>query len=184
MKQKIITVVMVITVLLLPMRSGAIGPAVNVVLKDANGVKVGSVIGMEDASWPYVLTDEGYRTYFKMGNGMVQVVVGDGDFLYYDQSCADGGGNAYLAGSHRKRLIGTVFSPLNNIQSVYTAGGLLYSPTNAQLVQQLHFLSKHDADGNCTDINELSAEGFPAYPNDPNITGIENTAYPNRMLIE
>lgn len=29
---------------------------------------------MEAASWPYVLTDEGYRTYFMIGNGMVQVV--------------------------------------------------------------------------------------------------------------
>ena len=183
MKQKVITAVMIIVALLLPMGSGAIGPAVNVILKDANGIKVGSVIGMEAASWPYVLTREGYRTYFKMGNGMVQVVVGDVDSLYYDQSCADGGGNAYLAGNHRKKLIGTVFSPLNNIQSVYTAGGLLYSPINAQLVP-VHFLSKHDADGTCTDIDEPSAEGFPAYPNDPNITGIANTAYPNRMLIE
>jgi len=27
-------------------------------------------------------------------------------------------------------------------------------------------------------------EVYPAYPNDPNITGIQNTAYPTRMLIE
>ena len=123
MKPKIITAVMIITALLLPMGSSAIGPAVNVVLKDANGVKVGSVIGMEAASWPYVLTNEGYRTYFKIGNGKVQVVAEDG--IFTDTDCSDEMGNAYL---NRKKLLGTVFSPLYDINNVYIAGGLLYSP--------------------------------------------------------
>jgi len=181
MKQKIIAAVMIITALLLPMGSSATGPALNVVLKDAHGVKVGSVIGMEDASWPYVLTDEGYRTYFKMGNGKVQVVAEDSVF-YTDATCGTSGGNAYLP---RKRLLGTVFSPTNHINTVYEPGGLslLYSPINAQSVM-VDIFSKLDADGVCIEVEEIGRNGFPAYPNDPNITGIENTAYPNRMLIE
>jgi len=177
MKPKIITAVMIITALLLPMGSSAIGPAVNVVLKDANGVKVGSVIGMEAASWPYVLTNEGYRTYFKIGNGKVQVVAEDG--IFTDTDCFEEMGNAYL---NRKKLLGTIFSPLYDINNVYIAGGLLYSPINAQL-KMVNIRSKREADGTCIPLVETN-EYFPAYPNDPNITGIANTAYPNRMLIE
>ena len=178
MKQKIITAVMIIAALLLPMESSAKGPAVNVVLKDANGVTVGSVIGMEAASWPYVLTDEGYRTYFKIGNGMAQVVAEDG--VYTDTACFEDMGNAYLS---RKKLIGTVFSPIYDIKTVYDESDLLYSPINAQLVN-VNILSKREADGTCIDAPEMGKNVFPAYPNDPNITGIANTAYPNRMLIE
>ncbi|MBT8440443.1 MAG: hypothetical protein KJO91_11995 [Gammaproteobacteria bacterium] len=29
-----------------------------------------------------------------------------------------------------------------------------------------------------------TVEGYPAYPNDPAITGIENTVYPTPMVIE
>ena len=179
MKQTIVIAVMIIAALSLPLATHAKGPsAKTVLLKDANGVTIGRVIGMEAASWPYVLTDKGYRTYFKIGDGMVHVVAEDG--IYYDTSCEVGGGNAYL---DKKKLLGTVFSPTNQINDVYAAAGLMYSPINAQLVTA-HILSMRDADGVCTNMDIPDAQGYPAYPNDPDITGIANTVYPNRMLIE
>jgi hypothetical protein len=181
MKRILITAAIIFASLSLPFNASSKGPpGKTVILKDANGVTVGRVIGMEAASWPYVLTDEGYRTYFKIGNGMVQVVAEDG--IYYDTSCDVGGGNAYL---NRKKLLGTVFSPISDINSVYATSGLslMYSPIDAQLVT-VDIYSWRVVDGTCVNITEIGAQGFPAYPNDPNITGIANTAYPNRMLIE
>lgn len=63
MKQKIFTTAIVIAALLLPLEINAKGkPASVVLLKDANGVEIGRVIGMEHVSNPYVLTNQGYRT--------------------------------------------------------------------------------------------------------------------------
>ena len=130
MKQKIITAVMIITALLLPMGSSARGPAVNVVLKDFNGVTVGTVTGMETIGWPYVLTDEGYRTFFRM-KGIVS--------LFPDYNDADGisftvtgcSGNAYVG---RGMYVGAVFLPIPNHNEFYEDDetSLLYVPNNAQ----------------------------------------------------
>jgi hypothetical protein len=180
MNQTIIKVVMVVAALSLPFVTNAKGNSFGkaVLLKDANGVTIGRVIGMEAPSWPYVLTREGYRTYFKMGKGMVEVVATDG--VFYDQiDCEDGGGNAYL---WRKQFIGTVFSPLFNLDDGYEAG-LLYSPINAERVP-VNISSNLDPDGTCTNYGPVPENYFPAYPNNPDITGIANTQYPNRMLVE
>ena len=60
MKKRILTAATVIAVLLLSMQTNAKGPPDRaVVLTDANGDKIGRVIGMDRISRPYVLTDEG-----------------------------------------------------------------------------------------------------------------------------
>jgi len=181
MKQTIFTIATIVAVLSLPMETSAKGNSFGkaVLLKDANGVTIGRVIGMEAASWPYVLTREGYRTYLKMGKGMVEVVAKDG--VFYDKiNCEDGVGNAYL---RKKQFIGTVFSPLFNLDDGYDAG-LLYSPINAERVQ-VDISSKLEPNGDCDNYLTPTAEDyFPAYPNNPDITGIANTQYPNRMSIE
>lgn len=173
MKQKIFTTVMIMAVLLFPLEIHAKGkPDSVVLLKDANAVKIGVVIGMETASWPYVLTDQGYRTLFRVGTGMVY---NEAPVYYVSTDCT---GDAYVG----KRSPGTVFSPTLQDGLAYSVGAILYSPNDAQGVI-INTNSMLDYDLNC--ISYLSErELFPAYPNDPVITGIQNTAYPTRMLIE
>ena len=179
MKQKIITVVMIIAALLLPMGSSAKGPAVNVVLKDANGVTVGSVIGMETIGWPYVLTDQGYRTFFRIGKGMVTLFPDEG-VGFAEAGCK---GMAYVG---RGMFLGAVFLPTPDFNGFYGSGALLYTPSDA-LREMVNIKSKRHSDGAVCEefgIDGVDAELYPAYLNDPSITGIENTVYPERMLIE
>ena len=175
MKQKIFTVAMVIIALALPLEIGAKGkPASVVLLKDANGVEIGRVIGMGTASWPYILTDQGYRTLFRIGTGMIYNEAPVPVF-YESTDCT---GDAYVGA----RYPGTVFTPGQNDLMAYTMGALLYSPNDAQSVI---INTNSTLDSGLTCISWVSnREGYPAYPNDPNITGIQNTAYPIRMLIE
>jgi hypothetical protein len=174
--KQILTVATIFAALLatlsVPVAEGAQGkPARAIMLKDANGVEVGRVLGMETVSWPYVLTREGYRTLFRLGTGMIYVKAS----LYYESmNCT---GQAYVGG----RSPGTVFMPTLEDTANYTAGAIFYSPTDADAVP----INSNSIliDGICQDYI-ASGDVFPAYPNDPAITGIENTVYPARMLIE
>ena len=173
MKQKIFMLAMIIAALSLPLEINAKGkPASVVLLKDANGVEIGRVIGMGTVSWPYVLTDQGYRTLFRVGTGMI---FNEAPVFYESIDCT---GDAYVG----KRSPGTVFMPTPQDSLAYTMGALLYSPNDAQGVI-INTNSTLDFGLNC--IPSVSErELFPAYPNDPNITGIQNTAYPTRMVVE
>ena len=166
-------VAMIIAALSLPLEINAKGrPASVVLLKDANGVEIGRIIGMGTVSWPYVLTEQGYRTLFRVGTGMIY---NDAPVFYESTDCT---GDAYVG----KRLPGTVFMPTLQDSLSYAMDALLYSPNNAQGVI-ITTNSTLDYDLNCIP-NVSERELFPAYKNDPNITGIQNTAYPTRMVIE
>ena len=106
MKQTIFTIAMIVAVLSLPMEASAKGNSFGkaVLLKDANGVKIGRVIGMEDVSWPYVLTREGYRTLFRIGSGKVTLFPDDG-VGFAETNCM---GMAYVS---RGVSLGAVFLP-------------------------------------------------------------------------
>lgn len=173
MEQKIFTTVMIMAALLFPLEIHAKGkPDSVVLLKDANGEKIGVVIGMGTVSWPYVLTDLGYRALFRVGTGMLY---NEAPVYYESTDCT---GDAYVG----KRSPGTVFLPTLQDELAYSVGAVLFSPNDAQEVL-INTNSRLDYDLNC--IPHLSErELFPAYPNDPGITGIKNTAYPARMLIE
>jgi len=181
MKRKFITTAMLFAALCLSIETSAKGPpGKTVLLKDANGVTIGRVIGMETVGWPYVLTQEGYRTFFRSGNGKVSLVPDDG--VYY--KTADCTGNAYVS---RGMYLGTVFSPTPQLDQVYGEGAPyppLYIPHEEPKVTDDVF-SVLTIDGcELLDPPEYGANGYPAYPNDPAVTGIQNTAYPTRLLIE
>lgn len=180
MKQKIITAVLIIAALSLSMATSAKGPPARAVqLKDANEVTIGRVIGMETIGWPYVLTDEGYRTFFRMGMGMVTLFPDDGVF-FASTGCM---GMAYV---RRGMFVGAVFLPTPDHNGFYGGGGtLLYIPNNAQR-ETVNIKSKLRSDSVCQDYGDdgLDTELYSAYLNDPYVTGIENTVYPYTMLIE
>lgn len=159
--------------LVVPMGASAQGkPARAILLKDASGIEIGRVIGMGSVSWPYVLTSQGYRALFRLGTGMIYAEAP----LYYES--VDCTGQAYTGG----RSPGTVFLPTLDDSAAYASGAIYYSPNDAQAVT-VNVNSRLIDVMNC--VPEVSTrEVYPAYSNDPAITGIENTAYPTRMLIE
>lgn len=170
---RLLTIITIVAALLVPAAVGAKGkPASAILLKDANGVEIGRVIGMGTVSWPYVLTRQGYRALFRLGTGMLYASAP----LYYESvDCTE---QAYTGG----RSPGTVFLPTLDDTTAYAAGAIYYSPNDAQAVTV-------NVNSRLTDLltcePEVSTlEVYPAYPNDPAITGIENSAYPTRMLIE
>lgn len=144
------------------------------VLKDANGVYIGRVIGMEHVSLPYVLTDKAYRTQIKVTDGKLRL---SHTIVFESINCT---GAAYIIGAGG--FVGAVFLPTTNFELAYGEGKLFYSPKDAQGVSVAHN-SSLDANLNCL-VDVLTEDGWPAFPNDPNITGIQNTAYPTRMVIE
>ena len=175
MKQKIFMALMIIAALLLliPMGLSAKGkPESSVLLKDANGEAIGRVIGMETVSWPYVMTDQGYRTLFRVGTGMIYNYT---DVYYESANCT---GDAYVS----KRYPGTVFLPTIQDSLAYSMGTILYSPNDAKGAI-VYINSVLGDDLNCLPY-VIEHEFYPAYPNDPNITGIKNDIYTTRMLIE
>ena len=175
MKQKIFMAAMIVAACSLPLEINAKGkPASVVLLKDANGVEVGRVIGMPYVARPYVSTDRGYRTQILVHSGKLQL---SHPIVFESTDCT---GAAYIIG--RGGYVGAVFSPTTNIDLAYTLGALFYSPKDAQGVS-VEYNSSFDDNLNCqADVN--TEDGWPAFPNDPNITGIQNTAYPSLMVIE
>ena len=165
----------VITVLAFPLVGNAKGPpSETVLLKDANGVEIGRVIGMETVGWPYVLTNKGYRTLFRMAPGMVYLST----TVYFESTNCEG--TAYFGPG---KYIGAVFSPTPYETLAYEENALLYSPINAERVP-ININTMLDENLQCQPYVVPGAEGQPAYPNNPDITGIKNTAYPARLRIE
>lgn len=173
MKLRIFAVAMIIAALLVPTQvSGKEKPDRTVLLSDANGAKIGRVIGMETASWPYVLTDRGYRTLFRVGTGMLY---NEATIFFESTNCT---GDAYVG----VRSIGTVFLATSQDTLAYAMGALFYSPNDAQGAT-INTNSTLDTNLNCIPFVS-TREAYPAYANDPDITGIKNTVYPTRMVIE
>jgi hypothetical protein len=155
------------------------------VLKDANNVYIGRVIGMLTSSFPFVLTDEGYRTSIPIARGRVQDVV---DGLFYESTnCL---GPAYVgnsAGGTTLKILGTVFIPIYDSEAAYSAGLVLYTPSDEPGVAITANSQLEVSDPNITCntlVSPIASTLYRAYPNDPNITGIQNTAYSTRMIIE
>lgn len=164
--------------------ANAIAAAVpQAVLKDANEAYVGRVIGMAHVSAPYVLTDLNYRTVFLLGQGRVEGRVTPIDIYYESSNCM---GTAYVGPGGI--TLGTVFTPPVFSETAYDLGYVLYTTHDAQAVtydiySQLDTSIPDNITCNSY-ASPVSMTLYPAYLNDPNITGIQNTAYPVRMLME
>ena len=178
MKQKIFTVAMVIIALAFPLEINAKGKPTSVaLLKDANGVTVGRVIGMDTVHRPYVLTDQGYRTAITLPMGWV-ITYSNWPIYYESTDCT---GTAYI---EVPKFVGAVFIPEMPSETAYNLGRILYTPSDAQskTVNFNSAFNKYDP-LNCVPY-VVTGEGYPAYPNDPAITGIKNTVYQTPMVIE
>lgn len=182
MKQKILMVIMIILSLSIPLGANAKNkpePANVVLLKDANGVEIGRVIGMEHVSRPFVLTDQGYRTDIPLPRGWIGLKEGA---IYYEST--DCTGAPYV---NSPRYVGTVFTPSLVEDAAYELGMILYIPHDTQSVTvnvNSVFNTWWDPLNPSCDPFVETREGYPAYPNDPTITGIKNTLYPTPMVIE
>jgi len=173
MKTSILKMAMIIAVLAAPCGIQAKGkPDRPVLLKDGNGVTIGRVIGMETVGWPYVITAQGYRTLFRTGTGMIFT---DAAVYFESMDCT---GDAYVG----VRYVGTVFLPTSQDSLAYSVGAIAYSPHDAQS-KNINTNSTLDSELNCVPF-VTTREAYPAYPNDPDITGIQNTVYPTLMVIE
>ena len=156
--------------------SNAAEPPNAVVLKDANGIYVGRVIGMTNINRSFVLTDHGYRTDMDITFGRVE----ESQVLQYESN--DCTGAAYL--DPGIRTAGNVFIHRAPSESAYNAGLILYTPLDAVSVT-VTINSQLMSDLTCNTLafpytNDL----YPALPNEPNITGIQNTAYSSPLRIE
>jgi hypothetical protein len=80
--------------------------------------------------------------------------------------------------------VGTVFIPDVPSETAYELGKILYTPKGAQSIT----VNINTTFGGYDPLDCLPSvvtiEGYPAYTNDPAITGIKNTAYPTPMVIE
>ena len=168
------SILLLLTIISFSLEGHAKGKPPGVVqLKDANGNVIGRVIGMETVSWPYVLTDQGYRTLFKVAIGMVDIHT---QVVFESTDCS---GTAYVG----TRYPGTVFTVTDNAELAYAADGIYYSPSESEPVT-VNINSTLDSNMDCIAYVAPTALGYPAYPNDPQVTGISNSPYPVRMLIE
>lgn len=182
MKQLITKAVLAFVALLTVLPTNAKGPPARpVLLTDANGVEIGRVIGMDSISRPYVLTDNGYRTILNLGSSAVPVMVRSVDEVFYENINCPKDEVAYIGGGN----IGSVFSPTNDIETAYAEGRLMYSPPDAQLNEGVILKSMFGDEG-CINFEEdpVTSDGFPAYRNDPGITGIENAPYEGRLILQ
>lgn len=177
-KYKLFTIVMIIAGLIFPMQISAKGkPASVPMLKDANGDTVGRVIGMEQVHRPYVLTDQGYRTAIALPRGWVTTY---SNWPIYFES-TDCKGTAYI---EVPKFVGSVFIPYMPSETAYELGMVLYSPKDAQSVTvNINTTSSGYDPLDCLPY-VVTMEGYPAYPNDPAITGIRSTVYPTPLVIE
>jgi hypothetical protein len=183
MKRKISKIIVVLVALLASVQTNAKGPPVRAaILTDANGVEIGRVIGMERIGSPYVLTDKGYRTLLNLGSSVVAAMVRNSSEIYYENTDCPKDEVAYLADGSS---VGAVFSPTSDIENAYATGRLMYSPPDAQLVEGVIAKSMFGDDG-CINFEEspVIGDGYPAYLNDPSITGIANTPYPSRLILK
>lgn len=182
MKNILLTIMLIAIAFCLPLEVSAKGKLVSAAqLKDAYGETVGRVIGMENVTKPFVLTEEGYRTAIPLPEGRVGLYIHTTDALYYEYDNCEG--PAYVVS---RRYTGAVYISTRNIDLAYSRGEVLYTPQDAESVTitAKSFLDNSDFNNvNCIAISGLG-EVYPAYENDPIITGIENTAYPVRMVIE
>lgn len=152
--------------------ANAISAAVpQVQLKDANGTYVGRVIGMSSIAGPFVLTDQGYRTNIAIGQGSVIEIA---NILYESASCT---GPAYV---ETRSHIGSVFLQEGlDHAAAYAAGVFLYVHNDAT---KITINAYSNPMGLCVLLGPVDV--YPASLNDPIVTGIQNTLYPTRMLIE
>ena len=168
---------------ILPLEVSAKGKVVGAAqLKDASGEPVGRVIGTYHQSCPYILTDQGYRTNTPLPRGWIGLK--EGGIAYETTDCT---GTPYVSWV---AYVGTVFTPNLPMDDAYELGMILYIPHSTQSVA-IHVSSIYntwaDPLNPTCDLVEppvYEAEMYPAYLNDPAITGIQNTVYSIPMVIE
>jgi len=159
--------------------SGAAESSNTVILKDADGLYVGRVIGMFNYSNTYVLTDQGYRAIMDIHSGHVQY---RGGLEFESGDCT---GPAFVEGYFLgPNPNGSVFTAYSDVVVAYNAGLIVYSPHDAQ-ANTVTINSKLTTGLTCDTLNiPYTTERFPVFANDPSITGIQNTAYSNHMRME
>ena len=179
MRQSITNVLVIITMLTLSFGTCAKGkeevddPVPAVQLKDANDNVIGRIIGMDYIEKPYVLTNEGYRTVINIHDGHVMFF---GTPYFVQVGCM---GDAYI-GLYGPIYLGVVYR-LKWSDDSYE---LFYTPHNEPHLSATIY-SYRDLDGNCYDLEPpVEKEIWPVYENIPDVTGIENSLYPTKMLIE
>ena len=158
-----------------------------VILVDANSEAKFRVLGMfgDSIASPIVLTNQGFKTVIRPRDGMVywyNALIGRG-LLYESSNCS---GDAYAMGG---AVRGAVYiAPLGRGDAAYSSGLLYYTPFNEPEVtidanSELVF-NYNDGIYECSAISTESINAYKAYPNDPNVTGIANTAYPSPMILQ
>jgi hypothetical protein len=182
MTHNISKIIGVFMALLVSIQAYAKGPPPRAaILTDANGVEIGRVIGMERIGRPYVLTDKGYRTLLNLGSTEVAAMVRNTCAVYYENINCPKAEVAYLADGSN---VGAVFSPTSDVENAYATGRLMYSSNDAQLVQGIIVKSMFGDDGCINFEDPPSGDAYPAYLNDPNVTGIDNSPYAGRLIME
>lgn len=154
------------------------GGASAVQLKDANGVVVGRLIGTYFFSGFHVLTDLGYRTLLSSSEGDIQAFAN----LHYESSDCSGVGYALKGSLTNNKDVGGMVFEIKPVTTPY------YVPYNEPLAVITTGSSAYYDSGTDSLICYVSIAadqaGYIVYPNDPAVTGISNTAYPARMIIE
>lgn len=170
-KYKLFSIIMLIAALSFPIGSSAVGPALNRVLIDADGVRIGQVIGMDNIHQSYVLTDNGYRTLLDMKTGKVRF---RGSSAYFAE--ADCGGQAYIVDTG---YLGTVY----HLDGVGGAPyGIFHTPQDEPMET---ILINSAADSFfCFPLGPAYKDVWPAYANNPSVTGIKSEGHPALMRIK
>lgn len=155
--------------------SGGGAPAVQ--LKDANGVAVGRIIGMNRNSLAHIVTDKGYRTELSIRDGRVGLM----QQAYYKST--DCTGAAYVA-----KDITINYQDINGMVYVlhaYPLDSPLYVPFSepGEVINAESYEFMSAGSPLCRQRTQTK-DVYIGYQNDPTVTGIENTAYPARMKIE
>lgn len=158
-----------------------------VMLIDANAEAKFRILGMfgDSIAAPIVLTNQSFKTVIAPRDGMVlwwNQFPGRG-LLYESSNCS---GDAYATGG---AVRGAVYiAPSGRREAAYSSGLLYYTPfdepevtigANSELV-----FNYTDGIYECNAISTESISVYKAYPNDPAVTGIANTAYPSPMILQ
>ena len=157
------------------------------ILIDANSEAKFRILGMygDSLHLPIVLTSQGYKTAIAPRDGMLtwyNFIFGRG-LLYASSNCS---GDAYAMGGAVREAV--YIAPLGRREAAYSSGLLYYTPFNEPEVtidanSELVF-NHNDGIYECSAISTESINAYKAYLNDPNVTGIANTAYPSPMILQ
>lgn len=134
----------------------------------ANGQVVGSFL-----SYGTLLNFEDFEVRFRFLSGQIQP--GTNDFLYLQSNCQ---GQAY---GRDIELIGDFLGDGGAVFRSPFSGDpvrLYYWDADSTLIENQTFLSSlSEANGGCSNADNVDVDAYPVYPNDPAITGVSSEFY-------